>query len=759
MTPRHLPSALAKPLVDKFNNPLADPNPQLKSDSPLKPDSPASGVPAPANFSVSLADLNARLVTYLSPEDIARVSEAYLFSQAAHSGQMRVSGEPYISHPLAVAAGLADWHLDAQALSAALLHDVMEDTDITKEQLTERFGKGVADLVDGVSKIDRIEHQSFEEAQADNFRKMLLAMARDVRVILIKLADRRHNMQTLGSMRADKRRRIARETLDIYAPIANRLGLNALYRELQELAFCHGQPMRYRVLEKAVKKARGNRREVVSKILEAIRTNLPSAGLDAEVMGREKHLYGIYRKMREKQLSFSQVLDIYGFRIVVKDRPSCYLALGALHALYPPVPGKFKDYIAIPKANGYQSLHTTLIGPFGTPVEIQIRTAEMHNVAESGVASHWLYKDEHGISQVQQKTHQWLQSLIELQSDSGTASEFLEHVKIDLFPGEVYVFSPKGKIFALPRGATVVDFAYAVHTDIGDRCVACRINFETSPLRTELKNGDRVEVITAPHAAPNPAWLGYVKSARARFRIRHFLKTQQNEESVALGERLLAHALHEMGISSAKILPEAWDRFKKESGVRSKRAVLSDIGLGKRLPAIVARRLAEGLDVPTTSLTAKLPRARQAIMIRGTEGIAVQLGKCCRPIPGDPIVGLIRKEQGLVVHTHDCPVLAKLRSERGNWVDVAWDVTPDHLFDVTIRVIVKNARGLLARLAKEIAESNSNIIDVSVEDDRDSTMLYFTVQVTDRVHLARILRALRRVPEVLRLARYINPHH
>ena len=730
--------------------------PSLTLDTPSSlPLSP----PGLMGFSVSLEDINARLATYLGPEDIARVGEAYLFAQAAHSGQMRVSGDPYISHPLAVAAGLADWHLDAQALSAALLHDVMEDTDITKEQLAERFGKGVADLVDGVSKIDRIEHQSFEEAQADNFRKMLLAMARDVRVILIKLSDRRHNMQTLGSMRPDKRRRIARETLDIYAPIANRLGLNALYRELQELAFCHGQPMRYRVLEKAVKKARGNRREVVGKILEAIRMTLPSAGLDAEVMGREKHLYGIYRKMREKQLSFSQVLDIYGFRIVVKDRPSCYLALGALHALYPPVPGKFKDYIAIPKANGYQSLHTTLIGPFGTPVEIQIRTAEMHNVAESGVASHWLYKEDHKISQLQQKTHQWLQSLIELQSDSGTASEFLEHVKVDLFPGEVYVFSPKGKIFALPRGATAVDFAYAVHTDIGDRCIACRINFETSPLRTELKNGDRVEIITAPHAAPNPAWLGYVKSARARFRIRHFLKTQQNEESVALGERLLAHALHEMDASLAKILPAAWDRFKKESGVRSKRAVLSDIGLGKRLPAIVARRLTEGLEMPTTRLATKNRRARQAILIRGTEGIAVQLGKCCRPIPGDPIVGLIRKEQGLVVHTHDCPVLAKLRSERGNWVDVAWDVTPDHLFDVTIRVIVKNARGLLARLAKEIAESNANIIDVSVEDDRDSTMLYFTVQVTDRVHLARILRALRRIPEVIRLARYINPKH
>ncbi len=713
--------------------------------------------PAPAGLDKDFENFKSRIAAYLTPEDAARVGEAYEFSQAAHHGQMRVSGHPYISHPLAVANALADWHLDAQALSAALLHDVMEDTAITKEQLAEHFGKGIAELVDGVSKLDRIENQSFEDAQADNFRKMLLAMARDVRVILIKLADRRHNMQTLGSMRAEKRRRIARETLDIYAPIANRLGLNALYRELQELAFRHGQPMRYRVLGKAVKKARGNRREVVNKILDAIRTALPAAGIEAEVMGREKHLYGIYRKMREKQLSFSQVLDIYGFRIVVKDRPTCYLALGALHELYQPVPGKFKDYIAIPKANGYQSLHTTLIGPFGTPVEIQIRTAGMHNVAESGVAAHWLYKDAHAISQLQQKTHQWLQSLIELQSNSGNSSEFLEHVKIDLFPGEVYVFSPKGKIFALPRGATVVDFAYAVHTDIGDRCMACRINFETLPLRTELKNGDRVEIITAPHAAPNPAWLGYVKSARARSRIRHFLKTQQNEESVALGERLLAHALQELGIAAAKVLPAAWDRLKRESGARSKRAVLSDIGLGKRLPAIVARHLAEGLDVPAADMTVKTRRARQAILIRGTEGVAVQLGKCCRPIPGDPIVGLIRKEQGLVVHTHDCPVLAKLRSERGNWVDVEWEVADDRLFDVSIRVIAKNVRGLLARLASGIADSNSNIIDVSIDDDRDTTTLYFTVQVTDRIHLARILRALRRVPEVMRISRHVNP--
>jgi len=726
---------------------------------PISPDTPGfilESQAAPDALSIDFEHFTARLATYLAPEDVARVREAYAFSQAAHEGQMRVSGHPYISHPLAVANALADWHLDAQALSAALLHDVMEDTDITKEQLTERFGKGVAELVDGVSKIDRIEHQSFEDAQADNFRKMLLAMARDVRVILIKLADRCHNMRTLGAMRPDKRRRIAKETLDIYAPIANRLGLNALYRELQELAFFHGQPMRYRVLGKAVKKARGNRREVVSKILDAIRQALPSAGIEAEVMGREKTLYGIYRKMREKHLSFSQVLDIYGFRIVVKDRPTCYLALGVLHELYQPVPGKFKDYIAIPKANGYQSLHTTLIGPFGTPVEIQIRTAEMHNVAESGVAAHWLYKDAHAISEVQQKTHQWLQSLIELQSNSGNSLEFLEHVKIDLFPGEVYVFSPKGKILALPRGATAVDFAYAVHTDIGDRCMACRINFETMPLRTELKNGDRVEIITAPHAAPNPAWLGYVKSARARSRIRHFLKTQQNEESVALGERLLAHALHELGMAAASVPSTAWERFKRESGVRSKRAVLSDIGLGKRLPAIVARRLTEGLDVPATEITTKNRRARQAILIRGTEGVAVQLGKCCRPIPGDPIVGLINKGQGLVVHTHDCPVLAKLRSERGNWVDVEWEVAADRLFDVSIRVIAKNTRGVLARLAAGIAECQSNILDVSIDDDRETTTLYFTLEVTDRIHLARILRTLRRVPEVVRIARHIN---
>ena len=712
---------------------------------------------SPVDLSEDLERFNARLATYLKPEDIARVGAAYVFSDAAHRGQMRISGAPYISHPLAVATTLASWHLDPHAIVAALLHDVMEDTSISKEQIAERFGKVAAELVDGVSKLDRIEHQSFEEAQAENFRKMLLAMARDVRVILIKLADRLHNMQTLDAMAPEKRLRIARETLDIYAPIANRLGLNTLYRELQELAFRHAHPFRYRVLSKAVKGARGNRREVVGKILDAIRKALPEAGIDADVKGREKHLYGIYRKMRDKHLSFSQVLDIYGFRIVVKDRPTCYLALGALHALYQPVPGKFKDYIAIPKPNGYQSLHTTLIGPFGTPAEVQIRDANMNHVAESGVASHWLYKDESALDQLQQKTHKWLQSLVELQSNTGDSSEFLESVKVDLFPSEVYVFSPKGKIFALPRGSTPVDLAYAVHTDIGDRCIACRINFETMPLRTELRNGDRVEIVTAATAAPNPAWLTYVKSARARSKIRHFLNTKQNEESTALGESLLGDALRDLGLALAKLPSQAWDRFKRASGARSQRAVLADIGLGKRLPAIVARRLAEGAE-ETVAGVAPESRPHQAILIHGAEGVAVKLGACCRPIPGDPIVGLIRKGQGLVVHTHDCKAITKLRSERGNWVDVEWESGITGMFEASIRVVAKNVRGVLARLASGIAEAESNIVNISMDEDHgEATTLFFTLQVTDRSHLARILRTLRRVPEVVRITRYVDP--
>ena len=656
---------------------------------------------------------------------------------------------------MAVTSIVADWHLDPQALIAALLHDVMEDTYISKAEIAERFGKTSAELVDGLSKLDKIEFRSQEEAQAENFRKMLLAMASDLRVILIKLADRLHNMRTLDCVRPAKRRRIASETLEIYAPIANRLGLNNIYRELQELSFEHKYPMRFRVLAKAIRAARGNRREVVGKVLTTIEERLPQWGITAEVHGREKHLYSIYRKMLEKHLSFSQVLDIYGFRVIVHDVPSCYLALGALHSMYKPVPGKFKDYLAIPRANGYQSLHTTLIGPFGTPVEVQIRTREMHHIAESGVASHWLYKeDEKTLTELQQKTHSWLQSLLELQSTSVGAAEFLEHVKIDLFPGEVYVFSPMGKIFNLPRGSTPVDFAYAVHTDVGNRCVACRINSDLMPLRSELRNGDQVEIITAAHAAPNPAWLSYVRTGKARAQIRHFLKNAQQEESVALGERLLNQALRPHGLTLGQISTFAWDRFLRDRGVRIKKDIFADIGLGKRLPVIVARRLSQAQDQESGRPDVVKPKPAGAIQIRGSEGIAVQLARCCQPIPGDPIIGTIRKGQGLEVHLHDCPVVAKLRGDRARWVDVEWEPSDERLFDVTIRVLSKNSRGVLARVASAISEEDCNIQTVNMDNEQgDYTALNLTVQVRDRMHLARVMRAVRRVPEVVRIGR------
>ena len=732
-------------------------SPRFTSSSPQAEEPPllSNDLHPPVDLEEDLERFRAGISAYLKPDDVAQIEAAYRFSEEAHRGQYRTSGEPYVSHPLAVAGTLAAWRLDPQALIAALLHDVMEDTGVSKAKLTEHFGKTAAELVDGVSKLDRIENQSYEEAQAENFRKMLLAMARDVRVILIKLADRLHNMRTLDAMREDKRRRIARETLEIYAPIANRLGLNNLYRELQELAFRHLYPNRHRVLVKAVRQARGNRREVVSKILDAIRHRLPERGIDAEVVGREKHLYGIYRKMRDKHLSFSQVLDIYGFRIIVKDVATCYLALGALHGLFKPVPGKFKDYIAIPKANGYQSLHTTLIGPYGTPVEVQIRTAEMNHVAESGVASHWLYKDEQMLSDLQQTTHKWLQSLLELQSASGDPTEFLEHVKVDLFPGEVYVFTPRGKILPLPRGATPVDFAYAVHTDIGNRCVACRINFESMPLRTELKNGDRVEIITALAASPNPSWLSYVVTGKARAQIRHFLKTQQQEESAALGERLLGQALRNFGLTTLLVEGATWERFLKENAPKTKRQLLTELGLGVRLPAIVAKRLAELHERQEAPLAEHAEiRASGAIMIRGTEGVAVQLAKCCRPIPGDPIVGIIGKGQGLVVHSHDCPVLARQRGERNDWIDVDWEPNLRGSFEVGLRVVAANERGVLAKIAAAMSEEDSNIVNVSMDDDRgQTTTLYFTLQVQNRVHLAGIMRRIRRIPEVIRIYR------
>ena len=691
---------------------------------------------------------------YLKPSDVARLAEAYRFSGAAHAGQRRQSGEPYISHPLAVAEILAGWHLDGQALVAALLHDVMEDTSVTKAEISDTFGKPVADLVDGVSKLDKIEFQSAEDAQAENFRKMLLAMARDVRVILIKLADRLHNMRTLEAVSPAKRRRVARETMEIYAPIANRLGLNALFHELQELAFSHIHPLRHRVLSKATRAARGNRREVVGKIEAAVKAKLAEGGVAAGVTGREKHLYSIYRKMIEKHLSFSEVQDMYGFRVVVKDQPICYLALGVLHGLYKPVPGKFKDYIAIPKANGYQSLHTALIGPYGVPVEIQIRTEQMHRLAEDGVASHWMYKsDADSLSELQKKTHQWLQSLLEIQSQSGDSHEFLEHVKVDLFPDEVYVFTPKGRIMSLPRGATAVDFAYAVHTDVGNRCVAAKVNGELVPLRTELRNGDRIEAITTGYAKPNPAWLQYVRTGKARSNIRHFLKTMQYEESAALGERLLEQALKAAGHALARIDDANWERAVRDSGARSRQELLADIGLGKRLPAVVARRLLRRTEREEAKLGGK--SAGASVVIRGTEGVAVQLANCCRPIPGDEIIGSMKKGQGLVVHAAECRQAERSRRiEPEQWLDVEWDKSSTRLYQAAIKVTVTNQRGVLAKVASEIAEAGSNIDSISMEEDRAVfTTMLFVLEVGNRQHLARVMRALRRLPEVEKLAR------
>jgi guanosine-3',5'-bis(diphosphate) 3'-pyrophosphohydrolase len=691
-------------------------------------------------------------LSYLPPEEIQIVKEAYRFGEAAHRGQLRLSGEPYITHPLAVAGAIAEWQMDVEGVVAALLHDVMEDTSVGKVEITERFGKPVADLVDGLSKLDKIEFQSHEEAQAENFRKMLMAMARDLRVVLIKLADRHHNLQTMAAVRADKRRRIARETLEIYAPIASRLGLNKLFRELQDLSFQLIYPMRARVLARALKAARGNRRELLSRILEGITGKLDQAGIEARVFGREKGLYSIYRKMLDKHLSFSQVLDVYGFRVLVNDVSTAYLALGALHGLYKPVPGKFKDYIAIPKPNGYQSLHTTLIGPHGTPFELQIRTEAMDNVAQEGIASHWLYKDSEDFgAELQQKTTKWFHSLLDLQSATGDSSEFFEHVKVDLFPHEIYVFTPRGKIIALPRGATVVDLAYAVHTDIGNHCVAAQVNFKLMPLSTELTNGDRVEVVTAADAHPSAVWLSHVKTGRARSKIRHYLKTAHHDESTALGEKMLNQELRTLGVVASELPVSSWKNVLRDSGNKLIKEVYTDIGLGFRLAGVVARRLLAREDTPQP---ADKPPA--SLVIRGTEGMAVQFAPCCQPIPGDPIIGSIWKGKGLVIHTHDCPAIRKARSAKPTkWLDVEWEPEPGKLFSVRLLIMVQNTVGALGRIATEISSSGTNIEHVNMEEKHPGlyTTLHFTVQVASRTSLARLMRSVRRIPEVVRITR------
>ncbi|WP_186105042.1 RelA/SpoT family protein [Burkholderia gladioli] len=710
---------------------------------------------------VSIAKLTAALAEYLPPEEIKEVKAAFHFSDEAHLGQYRQSGEPYITHPVAVAEICAGWKLDAQAVMAALLHDVMEDQGVMKSELAARFGPKVAELVDGLSKLDKMEFRSREEAQAENFRKMLLAMARDVRVILVKLADRLHNMRTLGAVPMEKRRRVARETLDIYAPIAHRLGLNNTYRELQDMSFANFNPHRYATLEKAVKAARGNRREVIGKILESAQRAVGEAKLEAEIMGREKTIYSIYRKMRDKQLSFSQVLDVYGFRVVVEHALECYTCIGALHALYKPVPGKFKDYIAIPKMNGYQSLHTTVVGPFGAPIEFQVRTRKMHEIAEAGVAAHWLYKNGGAdLNDVQMRAHQWLKSLLDIQSEAGDSSEFLEHVKIDLFPDAVYVFTPKSKIMALPRGATALDFAYSVHSDLGNQCVAVKINNELLPLRTELKSGDIVEVITAPYSKPNPVWLGFVRTGKARSAIRHYLKTMRLNESVQLGERLVDQSLKGYGLSLAEIEPDVWDKLVQWTGNKSRQEIFADIGLGRRVPQVMAKRievLMSGRDADDELARGDRPvHHAPPVAITGTEGMSVQLSACCRPIPGDSIMGYIGIGLGMAIHTTDCRVAQRIhRRDPGRWIDVAWAPQPGRLFDVTVKVLVKNTKGIFARVAADITSADANIVHIAMDEDlsHESTVLRFVIQVSDRVHLANVMRRVRTNPDVMRIMR------
>ncbi len=715
-----------------------------------------SGVVVPG--AISITHLVEKVAEYLSPSDLKKVKEAYRFSDEKHLGQMRRSGEPYISHPIAVAEICADWKLDAQAIMAALLHDVMEDQDVKKEELIERFGAPVASLVDGLSKLEKIEFQSQIEAQAENFRKMLLAMASDVRVILIKLADRLHNMRTLDVMAPDKKRRIASETMEVYVPIAHRLGLNNIYRELQDLSFSHLYPLRYRTLAKAVKAARGNRREVVKKILESVKNTLAMAEIEAEVYGREKTLYGIYCKMRNKHLSFSQVLDVYGFRVVVDSFLHCYVALGTLHSLYKPMPGKFKDYIAIRKLNGYQSLHTTLIGPYGTPVEFQIRTQEMHRTAESGVAAHWLYKNgESNLSDLQQRTHAWLQSLLDIQQQTGDSAEFLEHVKVDLFPDSVYVFTPKSKIIALPRGATAIDFAYSIHTGIGDHTVSVAINNEAALLRTELRNGDIVEIVTDPSSRPSPTWLSFVRTGKARSAIRHYLRTISAAESVSLGQQLLAQALNALGLK-AELAPHLVERLLKESSAKSLDDLYSEIGIGKRMAALVARHIfgLVGGDSASMPVDRNVAAELDPVIICGSEGVSVQLAPCCLPIPGDEIVGQLRRDQGLLVHTGECSIAKRQRiKEPDRWIAVEWDTELNRRFDSRIKLLASNEKGILARVAAEIGASDANIIYVGMDEDKEHllTQLRFTVQVKDRVHLAGLLRNVRRVTGVNRILR------
>lgn len=715
-------------------------------------------------------DLCALLEGYLEPDQVKEVYRAYLFGAEAHEGQHRLSGEPYIYHPMAVARILAEMRMDYNTIIAALLHDVIEDTPTAREQLAAEFSEEVATLVDGVTKLTQVKFGSKAEAQAENFRKMILAMVKDIRIILIKLADRLHNMRTLGAMRPDKKRRIARETLEIFAPIANRLGMKNVCLELEDLCFQAIHPLRYEILNKAVKQSHGNRKELVDKIRLAIEERLHSENMNFEVKGREKHLYSIYQKMRNKHLSFNEVFDVFAFRLVVDKVDTCYRALGVVHNLYKPVPGRFKDYIAIPKANGYQSLHTILFSPYGMPIEVQIRTEDMQRVAEAGIAAHWMYKT--GDATPGHAT-EWLKGLLEMQQQAGNSEEFLENVKIDLFPDAVYLFTPDGDIMTLPRGATALDFAYAVHTDIGNSCVSVTIDRRLSPLRSVLLNGQTVEVITAPGAKPNPVWLDFVVTAKARANIRHFLKHLHQDEAIGLGQRMLDKAMAANAMSWDKVPKEMVDQLLKQLHVKTREELYEDISLGNRVASLVARQIAdisssagpqqiEGAGVkgmfnryapdwlkPSPRRHGVLPLA-----IRGTEGSVVTFAKCCHPIPGDPILGFVSAGRGIVVHLRGCKNVREFRNSPERWVDLQWEKDVEGIYPVEVRVDTKNQRGVLATIAAVISDLESNIENVSIEerDGRFSTLM-FTLSVKDRVHLANIMRRVRALDSVVRIAR------
>ena len=692
--------------------------------------------------------LKQKIEAYLPPDKVADAQRAFIVARDAHNGQMRSSGDPYITHPVAVAGILADMRLDHETLMAALLHDVIEDTPYNKEDLSEQFGETVGELVEGVSKLEKIHFSSSQEAQAENFRKMMMAMVQDIRVILIKLADRTHNMRTLGSLRPDKRRRIARETLEIYAPIAHRLGIHDIKNELEELGFQAMYPMRYRALGGAVKQARGNRKEVIENTRNEVETRLAAVAINAVVSGREKHLYSIYRKMKNKELMFNEVMDIYAFRVVVDSVDHCYRALGAMHGLYKPIESRFKDYVAIPRTNGYQSLHTSLIGPHGIPVEIQIRTHAMDQMADKGVAAHWLYKDstDNNDTTAQVRARKWMQSLIELQQSASSSFEFAENVKTDLFPDEIYVFTPNGRIIELPLGATAVDFAYAVHTDIGNCCVGVKIERRTFSLSKPLDNGQTVEIITSPRAKPNANWLNFVVSAKARSHIRHYLKNQRSEEALTMGNRLLRHALGSVKLD--EVPKEDIERVVMETKHNNFSELLADIGLGNELSAIVARRL--------LGETAELSDKLSKVAIRGTEGLLVSYSRCCHPIPNDEIVAVLSPGRGMVIHQTGCSNIRKLSKEEPHRVLVMrWgdDVSGD--FHASLRVELINHQGTLATLTNTVASCGSNIVGLQTEE-KESNVYYIELELTikNRLQLANVMRRIRIMPEVQRVSRH-----